>query len=97
MAKRARNAAKAVGGGKSAAGDSPVGDYRHHGVKQKNNPPAKVAAEGVVPGRAPPEPRGQTTHGFHGQTGPSAEARNRTREATVTTNPGDLLNRGQVV
>ena len=27
----------------------PVGDYRHAGATRKNNPPAKIAAEGVVP------------------------------------------------
>ena len=51
MAKR--NAKKP--GAQKADGDSellnsaaPVGDYRH-GAKRKNNPPAKIAAEGTVP------------------------------------------------
>jgi len=32
-----------------ATGGPPVGDYRHHGAKRKNNPPAKIAAEGTIP------------------------------------------------
>lgn len=33
---------------KPAASDLPVGDYRH-AAKRKNNPPARIAAEGAVP------------------------------------------------
>ena len=55
MAKRGRKS----GSGKSAAkktsrrkadADTPLlDDYRHHGATRKNNPPAKIAAEGTVP------------------------------------------------
>ena len=32
----------------AAGANPPVGDYRH-AAKRKNNPPAKIAAEGTVP------------------------------------------------
>ncbi len=31
------------------AGEPPIGDYRHTDARRKNNPPAKIAAEGTVP------------------------------------------------
>lgn len=34
---------------KADPGDLNVEDYRHSGAKRKNNPPAKIAAEGTVP------------------------------------------------
>lgn len=36
-------------GGAAPALNGPVGDYRHKTAKRKNNPPAKIAAEGTVP------------------------------------------------
>lgn len=44
MAKR-----KTSGGGKVVSTELQVDDYRHKGAKRKNNPPAKIAAEGTVP------------------------------------------------
>lgn len=35
--------------GKSGAASVPIGDIRHPAAKRKNNPPAKIAAEGTVP------------------------------------------------
>ncbi len=46
MAKRGRKAGTRADSG---ADLPPVGDYRHLGAKRKNNPPAKIAAEGTVP------------------------------------------------
>lgn len=34
---------------RDAAPAPPMADYRHHGARRKNNPPAKIAAEGTVP------------------------------------------------
>ena len=45
----AKASAKAGGSAGEAAPSLPAGDLRHPGVKRKNNPPAKIAAEGTVP------------------------------------------------
>lgn len=55
------------------SGETKVGDYRHDSAKRKNNPPAKIAAEGTVPvipkaeyaysPRRPPELRFDPTGG----------------------------------
>lgn len=44
MAKRVKSSESLSGGG-----DLPVGELRHSGAKRKNNPPAKIAAEGTTP------------------------------------------------
>lgn len=46
---KAKAPAKAGGSAGEAATGLPAGDLRHPGVKRKNNPPAKIAAEGTVP------------------------------------------------
>ncbi len=48
-AKGGRMAKRKSNGDSSDQSLLPIGDYRHTGAKRKNNPPAKIAAEGLVP------------------------------------------------